>query len=399
MTKVSYAQTVYGQEEIDAVVSCLKNSTQMGEKSSIFEKNIAKLFAKKYGLFVNSGSSALYLGMEASSFSEGSEIITPALTFSTTVGCVVKNNLIPVFIDVGPSDYCINTEQIESMITEKTRAILAPNLMGNLCDWKTIREIADTYNLMVIEDSADTLGGKINGKLAGSYSDWAITSFYGSHIINCAGNGGMLCINDDDIYKKAKLLRSWGRSSSIFDERSEEIENRFNVKVDNIDYDAKFIFEEVGYNLEGSEIGAAFGLVQLKKLQSNIKVRQNNFKIQTAYFNQYPELFTTPTIHPGIDSAWLAFPVIINIDAPFSRRDFQIYLEKNNIQTRTVFTGNITRQPGFNKINMRKIDSMPNSDRVMQNAVLLACHHGLSDEMITHMHNTIDKFIDIKMKK
>ena len=148
MTKVSYAQTVYGQEEIDAVVSCLKHSTQMGEKSSIFEKNIAKLFAKKYGLFVNSGSAALYLGMEASSFSEGSEIITPALTFSTTVGCVVKNNLIPVFIDVGPSDYCINTDQIESMITEKTRAILAPNLMGNLCNWPEIRRIADKYNLL-----------------------------------------------------------------------------------------------------------------------------------------------------------------------------------------------------------------------------------------------------------
>tara|TARA_Y100000389_G_scaffold196234_1_gene228840 strand:+ start:8345 stop:9538 length:1194 start_codon:yes stop_codon:yes gene_type:complete len=393
MIKVSYAQTVYGQEEIDAVVSCLKTSTQMGNKASTFEKLIAELFVKKHGLFVNSGSSALYLGMEASSLSKGSEVITPALTFSTTVGCIIKNNLTPVFVDVGEADYCISTDQIESMITNNTKAILAPNLMGNLCDWKTIREIADKYNLMVIEDSADTLGGKINGELAGKYSDWAITSFYGSHIINCAGNGGMLCINDDEIYKKAKLLRSWGRSSSVFDEKSEEIENRFNVQIDDIDYDAKFIFEEIGYNLEGSEIGASFGLVQLKKLEQNIQIRKDNFATQTKFFNKYPELFTTPKIFDNVDSAWLAYPIIINDKVKFSRRDFQIHLEKNNIQTRTVFTGNITRQPGFNKIKMRKLEKLPNSDRIMENAVLLACHHGLTEEMISHMHNTIDDFI------
>ncbi len=209
MIKVSYAQTVYGKKEIDAVVSCLKNSTQMSKNASEFESKISKLFNKKYGLFVNSGSSALYLGMEASNLAAGSEVITPALTFSTTVGSIVKNNLIPVFVDVGESDYCIDVSQIEQMITKKTKAILAPNLMGNLCDWNTIRNIADKYNLMVIEDSADTLGSTLNGKLSGSFTDWSITSFYGSHIINCAGNGGMLCINDDEIYRKAKLLRSW----------------------------------------------------------------------------------------------------------------------------------------------------------------------------------------------
>ncbi|MEK9728077.1 MAG: DegT/DnrJ/EryC1/StrS family aminotransferase, partial [Candidatus Margulisiibacteriota bacterium] len=226
----------------------------------------------------------LYIGMEAEGFEEGSEVITPALTFSTTVGCIVKSGLIPSFVDVGYNSYCIDVSKIEDMITDKTVAILAPNLLGNLCEWDKISTIAKKYNLRVIEDSADILGATLNGKSSGAWSDWSITSFYGSHIINCAGNGGMLCLNDQKQLDRAKLLRSWGRSSSLFDEKSEAIENRFDVQVDGIEYDAKFIFETVGYNLEGSEIGAAFGLAQLEDLENNLAVRQNNFEIQNQFF-------------------------------------------------------------------------------------------------------------------
>ena len=208
--KISYAKTVYGQEEIDAVVNCLKESTQMGKYSREFESKIAEIFNKKYGLFVNSGSSALYLGIESFNFPPGKEVITPVLTFSTTVGCLIKNNLVPVFVDVEPLTYCIDASQIEKYINKNTVAILAPNLLGNICDWPKIRELADKYNLKVIEDSADTLGARFkNGKKTGQYTDMSITSFYGSHIINCAGNGGALTINNDEVMKKAKLLRSW----------------------------------------------------------------------------------------------------------------------------------------------------------------------------------------------
>ena len=147
--KISYAKTVYGKEEIEAVVKCLKESTQMGVYSREFEKKIANLFSKKHCLYVNSGSSALYIGIEAFDFPPNSEVITPALTFSTTVGCLIKNNLIPVFADVEELTYCIDVSQIEPLINEKTVAILAPNLLGNLCDWKSIREIANKYNLIV----------------------------------------------------------------------------------------------------------------------------------------------------------------------------------------------------------------------------------------------------------
>lgn len=392
--QISYAKTVYGEEEIAAVVKCLRESTQMGNYSRKFESKIADLFEKKHCLYVNSGSSALFIGVEAFNFAPGSEVITPALTFSTSVGCLIKNNLIPVFVDVEPLTYCIDHEKIEEMVSEKTVAILAPNLMGNLCNWEKIREIADKYNLIVIEDSADTLGATLNGKPSGSFSDMSITSFYGSHIINCAGNGGALAINDDNVMERAKLLRSWGRSSSLFDEKSESIENRFNVNLEGIEYDAKFVFETVGYNLEGNELGASFGLAQLKKLTENIQTRQDNFSRQCNFFNKYNQFFDVPLETYGSNTAWLAFPILIKKEAPFSRRQFQIYLEERNIQTRVVFTGNILKQPMCKNIEKRVCpNGYPNSDAVMQRGVLLPIHHGLSETMFQRFHATIAEFV------
>lgn len=394
MEKISYAKTVYGQEEIDAVVKCLNESTQMGNYSRKFESEIAKLFEKKTCLYVNSGSSALYIGIEALEFEKGSEVITPALTFGTTVGCLIKNNLTPVFVDVEPLTYCIDHNKIEEMITDKTVAILAPNLMGNICKWDIIRQIADNYNLKVIEDSADTLGGKLNAKSSGSYSDMSITSFYGSHIINCAGNGGALMLNDDKAIAKAKLLRSWGRSSSLFDEKSEAIENRFNINLDGIEYDAKFVFETVGYNLEGNELGAAFGLTQLKKLDRNIQIREKNFKIQHEFFAKHNKFFSNPIQTTNTSTGWLAYPVLLNEDVKFSRKEFQIFLEKRNIQTRVVFTGNILRQPMMKGVNFKTNQSgNPNADAVMERGVLLPIHHGMTDSMFQRLHSTIEEFL------
>jgi CDP-6-deoxy-D-xylo-4-hexulose-3-dehydrase len=393
MISVSYARTVYGKKEIDAVVKCLKEGTQMGKYAREFEAKIAALFAKKHCLYVNSGSSALYIGVEAFGFEKGSEVITPALTFSTTVGSIVKAGLIPVFVDVGVADFCIDPAKIEEMISPKTVAILAPNLIGNICEWDKIAEISKKYNLRIIEDSADALGSTLNGKSSGAWSDMSITSFYGSHIINCAGNGGALCINDEEHVKNSKLLRSWGRSSSIFDEKSEAIENRFNVDIDGISYDAKFVFESIGYNLEGSEIGAAFGLEQLNDLENNIDTRRKNYQTQINFFKKYEEFFTLPEETKNTRTGWLAFPIIVKDSAPFERRDFQIFLEKRNVQTRVLFTGNITRQPGFKNIEMRKAANLANSDNVMRGGTLLACHHGLNEEMIAHMHSTIEEFL------
>jgi CDP-6-deoxy-D-xylo-4-hexulose-3-dehydrase len=392
--KISYAKTVYGEEEIAAVVQCLQESTQMGERSRKFESLIAQLFCKKECLYVNSGSSALQIGVEAFNFPCGGEIITPALTFGTTLSCILKNRLVPAFVDVEPLTYCIDTSKIENMINEKTVGILAPDLLGNICDWPRIRQIADKYNLKVLHDSADTLGADLSGDPVGIFSDMSITSFYGSHIINCAGNGGALCLNDSEVIERAKLLRSWGRSSSLFDENSEKIENRFDIILDDIEYDAKFVFAIPGYNVEGSEIGAAFGLVQLQSLNQNIEVRIENLRRQTDYFSQHSGFFENPVQNKHSRSGFLAFPILIKEQAPFSRKQFQIYLEERNIQTRVCFTGNVLRQPMAQNIEKRlDPQGYPNADAVMARSVLLPLHHGMTDKMFDRLHSTIDAFL------
>jgi|TARA_B100000767_G_C19696883_1_gene506579 CDP-4-dehydro-6-deoxyglucose reductase, E1 len=397
--RVPYGLSVHGNDEIKAVNKVLRTTTQMGKNVFEFEKKIAKLFDKKYGLMVNSGSSALMLAMESLNLPEGSEVITPALTFSTTVAYIVRNKLIPVFVDVKEGTYCIDEDKIKSLITKKTRAIVAPHLMGNIVNWQKLSPLLKKNKILILEDSADTLGATYKKKSTGHYADISITSFYGSHIINCAGNGGMVCFNDKKLYTKAKLLRSWGRSSSLFDEKSEKIENRFNIKLDGIQYDKKFVFESIGHNLEPSEMGAAFGLVQLKKLPFNLNQREKNFNIHSKFLKRYEKYFILPKQLPGSKSGWLAYPITIRKDAPFTRTEMQIFLEKKNIQTRVVFTGNILRQPGFKNIKMKKDKKgYPEADKVMKNGILLACHHGLTNQMMQHIHKSIKEFINYKIQ-
>lgn len=390
---VPYGRTVHGQEEIDAVVQVLQTSTQMGKNVRALEEKIAGLYAKKYGIGVNSGSSALYLAADLMNFDAGSEIITPALTFSTTVAPIVKKQWIPSFIDVEEGTYNLDADKVEAMITPKTKAMIIPNLIGNLPNWAQLRAIADKHNLVVLEDSADTVGAEIDGESCGRFTDISTTSFYGSHIVNCAGNGGMICVNDDAHYDRGRLLRSWGRSSSLFVE-SEAIENRFNVEVDGIPYDAKFVFEEPGYNIEPSELGAAFGLIQVRKLADNIDQRIQHYTDLRQFFEQYEEYFILPKQLPNSRTGWLAFAVTVRDSAPFIRRDLQIFLEKRNIQTRTVFTGNILRQPGFKNVAHKAAEGgYPEADKVMRGGVLIACHHGLNQEQVNHMKDSITAFM------
>ena len=266
-TKISYGKNVYNNEEINAVIKTLKKSTQMGTSVKNFEEKISKIFSKKFGLMVNSGSSALILALKVMDIKENSEVITPCLNFGTAVSAIMLSKLIPVFVDCKVNTLQIDIKKIEQKITKKTKAIMIPNLIGNLPDWKKIRQIANKYKLLVIEDSADTLGATINNKPSGIFSDISITSFYGSHIISCAGNGGMFLTNNKNYYTRAKVLRSWGRMSTLIKD-SENINERLNIKLKNFDYDKKFVFSEAGYNFEPSEIGASFGLVQLKKFKN-----------------------------------------------------------------------------------------------------------------------------------
>ena len=396
MKKIFYGKAVYDKKEINAVLRVLKkNSLSLidGPNVKILEKKVSNLFGKKFGLMVNSGSSANLLALSSYNFKLGSEVITPNLTFSTTVAPIYQLGLIPHFIGVKENQFLANTDDIEKSINKKTAAIMIPNLLGNICDWKKIYKIAKKYKLKIIEDSADTIGYKYENKNLGKYSDISTNSFYASHIINGAGSGGIVCFNDYKNYKRAKLLRGWGRSSATFNE-SENINKRFNTKIEGIDYDAKYVFSDLGYNFLPSEISAAFALEQLKKLEKNISIRRKNFKVLKDFFSNYPDLIKVPHETKFLKTAWLAFPIVLKKHKIFNRKKFQIFFEKSNIQTRTIFTGNILKQPVMKGRYYRKAKNIDIvADDVMKNGVLLGCHQDMKMSELDYICNTFKKFI------
>ncbi len=395
MNKVYYAEAVYNNKEINAVTKVLKTqrlSLMDGKNVKIFESKISRLFGKKFGLMVNSGSSANLLALASLNLKPKSEIITPTLTFSTTVAPIYQLGFIPKFIDVEEGKFVANLDQLKKAITSKTKAIMIPNLLGNIPDWKEIRRICNKNNIIIIEDSADTLGYKINNTIQGNYSDVVTTSFYASHIVTGAGFGGMVCFNNEKFYNKAKLLRAWGRSSAIFNE-NENIEQRFKKNEFNFDYDKKYIFTDFGYNFIPSEISAAFGLEQLKKLNKNHSIRRMNFNLLSSFFKKYKNFFKLPIQEKFIKTAWLAFPLVIKQNNLFNRKQLQIFLEKNNIQTRTIFSGNILKQPLMNKKQYFKVNNCDiQSNDVMRNGLLIGCHHGLDKKNLRYMTKTFDNF-------
>ena len=398
MKKIYYGKAVYDNKEINAVLRVLKNDSLTlidGKKVKELEKKVSQIFGKKYGLMVNSGSSANLLALSSFKFKEGSEIITPNLTFSTTVAPIYQLGLIPHFIGVEENKFLADTSHIEKCINKKTVALMIPNLLGNIADWKKINLIAKKYKLKIIEDSADTIGYKVNNKNLGKYSDITTNSFYASHIINGAGTGGIVCFNDKNLYQKAKLLRGWGRSSATFNE-SEDITKRFSVKVSGIDYDAKYIFTDLGYNFLPSEISAAFALEQIKKLKNNISIRKKNFDYLKNFFNNYKNYFKLPEQNVGVKTPWLAFPLVIKKNKLFNRKQMQIFFEKNNIQTRTIFTGNILKQPVMKNRYYKKHPKCDYiADDVMRNGILLGCHQGMIKSELDYMCATFKKLINI----
>ena len=396
MEKIYYGKAVYNNKEINAVLKVLKHNSLTlvdGPQVKKLEKIVSNLFGKKYGLMVNSGSSANLLALASFKFKKGSEVITPNLTFSTTVAPIYQLGLVPHFIGVEENKFLGNINQIEKCINNKTVAIMIPNLLGNICDWKSIYKIGKKFNLKIVEDSADTIGYKVNNKSLGKYSDVSTNSFYASHIITGAGTGGIVCFNNFQQYNKAKLLRGWGRSSATFNE-SENINKRFNVKISGIDYDTKYIFSDLGYNFLPLELSAAFAIEQIKKLKKNINLRTKNFNYLKNFFSKYKNLFKLPEQNKGVKTAWLAFPLVIKKNNYFSRKELQIFFEKNNIQTRTIFTGNILKQPIMKGRIYKKTNNINKiSDDVMRNGILIGCHQGMKKKELIYICHTFKRFI------
>lgn len=377
MKKVWYAPNKfesYGEEEIKAVEACLRDGwlAGFGPRSIEFEEKIAKRFGKKYGVFVNSGSSACLLAIAALDLPKGCKIITPACTFSTTLAPIIQLGFKPVFVDVGLTTYVPTVADIIAAIDKDTKAIMVPNLIGNKPDWAELRaelQRIGRTDIYIIEDSADTITYTAE-------TDVATTSFYASHIITAGGTGGMVMYNDKKHVDRALQYRDWGRIG----DNSEIMDDRFNHKVDGIPYDHKFLYGVLGYNMKCSEMSAAFGLVQLDRFETYKDVRRANIERYLENLKDVKELILPDD---SIKPNWLAIPLQTE-----RRLELLTYLEESNIQTRVTFAGNVTRHPVYREY----LQEFENSDAIMKNGFLLGAHHGMAIEDVDYVCDSIKEF-------
>ncbi|MDZ4285114.1 MAG: aminotransferase class I/II-fold pyridoxal phosphate-dependent enzyme [Patescibacteria group bacterium] len=381
----------YDKTEIDAVRKCLEEGwLTTGPRTKALEEKVAQLYGRKEGLFVNSGSSANLLALEIFDFPPGSEIITPACNFNTTVAPIVQKGLVPVFVDVKPGFYTLDATQLEQALSKKTVAIFAPHLIGNLLDLPKIRNFAKKHTLVFIEDSCDTIGSTFADRGTGGWSDVTTTSFYASHIITAGGAGGMLMLNDKKLREQARIFRDWGRGISRHDEK---IRSRLaTFTIDGEPYDSAFVFVECGYNMRPTEMQAAFGLSQLRNLTSFTAARARNFKQLYAFCAQHQDHFVLPQTEPKAKVNWLAFPLTIQKGSPLERNALARYLEDHHIQTRPLFSGNITHHPAYKGVG-RIIGTLPHSNHVLKNSMLIGIHHGLGRAQTDYIAETIESYL------
>ena len=370
----------YGEEEIQAVEKALRDGwlAGFGPYTTEFEQKIAKEFGKKYGVFVNSGSSACLLSLAASDIEKGMEIITPALTFSTTLAPIIQLGYVPKFVDSELTTYVPSVEAICDALTRKTRAIMIPNLIGNKMDFDTLRNELmrrSLEHIPVIEDSADTITFTED-------SDVSTTSFYASHVITAGGMGGMVMFNKKEHMKRALMFRDWGRIG----DNSENMDERFAHDVDGIPYDYKFLYGVLGYNMKCAEANAAFGLVQLEKFKTFKDIRRANIERYLENLKDVEELvLPDDSIKPN----WLAIPLQTE-----NRLELLRFLEDNNIQTRVTFAGNVTRHPIYREY----LQDFEVADTVMKNGFLLGAHHGMNLDDVDYVCDKIKEFFNAKRK-
>ena len=364
----------YGEAEIKAVEESLRDGwlAGFGPRTTEFEQKISKEFGKKYGVFVNSGSSACLLAIASLDLEKGSEIITPSLTFSTTLAPIIQLGYVPKFIDSELTTYVPSVNAIIEAITSKTKAIMVPNLIGNKPDWELLRRELMRMNrsdIFVIEDSADTITSTED-------SDISTTSFYASHVITAGGMGGMVMFNKKEHKKRALMFRDWGRIG----DNSENMDDRFTHSVDGLPYDYKFLYGVLGYNMKCAEANAAFGLVQLERFQSFKNIRRANIERYLENLKDVKELILPDD---SIKPNWLAIPLQTK-----NRLELLQFLEKNDIQTRVTFAGNVTRHPVYREY----LQDFEVADTIMKNGFLLGAHHGMNTDDVDYVCDKIKEF-------
>lgn len=392
---IPYAGRVYDEKELISLVDAsLDFWLTAGRFAKQFEKDFADFLGAQHCLLTNSGSSANLLAVSALTSHKlgeqrlrpGDEVITIAAAFPTTVNPIVQNNLVPVFVDVNLGTYDAQTDKVEAAISSKTKAIFIAHTLGNPFDLKKIMDLAKSHNLWVIEDNCDALGSKYDGRYTGTFGHISTFSFYPSHHITM-GEGGALVTNDPQLKQIIASFRDWGRDCWCEPGCDNSCGRRFGWQIGNLPagYDHKYIYSHIGYNLKITDLQAAIGVVQLKKLPEFIKARKNNWKRLLEGLRKYEDYFILPKATERSDPSWFGFILTIKESAPFLRKEIVNYLEANKIATRLLFSGNITRHPSFEHVNFHVYGDLKNTDLIMKNTFWIGVYPGLTDEMIDYM--------------
>ena len=407
--RVSVSGKVFDEQEmINGVSAVLDGWWTEGKWAAAFEKAFSKYLGVRYVSLANSGSSANLLALSSLTspvFGErrlgpGDEVITLATGFPTTVNPILQNRLIPVFIDNDARTKNASAAAIKKAITPKTRAVMMAHTLGNPMPLDDILELTNKHNLWFIEDCCDALGSTYQGKLVGAFGHVATFSFYPAHQITM-GEGGAVVTNNPLIHRAIRQFRDWGRDCWCDTGRDDTCRRRFGWKLGQLPfgYDHKYIYSQIGYNLKLTDMQAAIGLAQLKKLPKFIKSRRENFQFLLSGLSKYKKYFQFSAVAEGADPCWFGFMMVVTDGAPFSKLELVKYLEDHKIATRSLFGGNLLRHPAYlGRKDIRVVGELVNSDKIMRDGFWIGCYPGLTRQMLKYVLSVFDRFIAQKLK-
>ena len=395
-TTIHYARAIYDHHEIfDVLESLLSGWLAVGEKANKFENQFAKFLKTRYCILVNSGSSANLLAVESLKLSRRAEVITSAVTFPTTLNPIIQKGFKPVFVDINPATYNVNASKMKDAVSKRTKLIMLPHTLGNPNEMDTVMDLAEDHALYVIEDACDALGSQYAGKYVSTFGDLGTFSFYPAHHITM-GEGGAVVTNNEELSLTVRSFRDWGRACvcpvcTIALDPNAYCPLRFSKTLID-DYDRRYTYINIGYNLKPLELQAAFGLQQLKRLPPFIEKRKENFKVLYEALSRFDDYFILPESLPKADPCWFAFPLTVKDRATFRRTEIVQFLEKHRIMTRPLFAGNILKQPAYANLDCRIVGKLENSDRVMNSSFFVGSHPGIDEQRLAYMIDTFGKF-------
>jgi CDP-4-dehydro-6-deoxyglucose reductase, E1 len=394
---------VYDGADISMLVdSSLDFWLTTGRFAEQFERLFAEFVGTKHALLCNSGSSANLLALSALTSAKlkerqlkpGDEVLTVAAGFPTTVNPIVQNNLVPVFVDIELGTYDAAPERLAEAIGPRTRAIMLAHTLGNPFDISAVQKLAKEHGLWLIEDNCDALGSKYDGKMTGTFGDLATVSFYPAHHITM-GEGGCVLTNSGPLKSLVESFRDWGRDCWCAPGVSNTCGKRFEWQLGDLPYgyDHKYIYSHIGYNLKATDMQAAVGVSQLKKLPAFIEARKKNWNFLKEKLQPYQDFLILPEPTENSDPSWFGFLITLTEKAGFSRPDLVRFLESRRIGTRQLFAGNLTRQPAYREIPHRVVGSLTNTDLVMTNSFWVGVYPGLDEQMLQYVVDCIAEFI------